>query len=302
MAKKEAYVTLLVTDSYAPGALVLAQRLRELGTTRELAVMVTGNVTSSIREQISLVFDSVIDIDKLDSGQKDELALLGRPELGVTFSKLQLWLLEEYSKVVFLDADVLPLRLVDELFDRPEFSAAPDAGWPDCFNSGVFVAIPNKDTYAELCDLATSKGSFDGGDQGILNTYFDSWSTSPSEHRLPFIYNTTPTAVYSYVPAYQVNRGNIAIAHFIGTIKPWHSKPSTSSQADKSDLVQQWWNVYNRYYGDQAQDVIEQQSESFSIAVAAPVYDPAVPPRSQIQPVFPWEQNPTNYCTRVWYD
>ena len=27
----------------------------------------------------------------------------------------------------------------DELFDRNEFSAAPDAGWPDCFNSGVFV-------------------------------------------------------------------------------------------------------------------------------------------------------------------
>lgn len=209
MAKKEAYVTLLVTDSYAPGALVLAQRLRELGTTRELAVMVTGNVTSSIREQISLVFDSVIDIDKLDSGQKDELALLGRPELGVTFSKLQLWLLEEYSKVVFLDADVLPLRLVDELFDRPEFSAAPDAGWPDCFNSGVFVAIPNKDTYAELCDLATSKGSFDGGDQGLLNTYFDSWSTSSSDHRLPFIYNTTPTAVYRYDQFFHISdKGN----------------------------------------------------------------------------------------------
>jgi glycogenin glucosyltransferase len=198
MSKKEAYVTLLVTDSYAPGALVLAQRLKELGTTRDLAVMVTGQVSATIRKQISLVFDQVIDIDKMDSGQIDELALLGRPELGVTFSKLQLWQLD-YDKVVFLDADVLPMRLVDELFDRPEFSAAPDAGWPDCFNSGVFVAVPNKDTYTKLCALAASKGSFDGGDQGLLNSYFDTWSTSSPEHRLPFIYNTTPTAVYRYV-------------------------------------------------------------------------------------------------------
>ena len=35
----------------------------------------------------------------------------------------------------------------DELFQREEFSAAPDPGWPDCFNSGVFVFVPSHDTY-----------------------------------------------------------------------------------------------------------------------------------------------------------
>lgn len=39
------------------------------------------------------------------------------------------------SRCVFLDADTLVLQNVDELFDRPELSAAADAGWPDCFNS-----------------------------------------------------------------------------------------------------------------------------------------------------------------------
>jgi glycogenin glucosyltransferase len=198
MVRNEAYVTLLVTDSYAPGALVVANSLRGFGTTREIAVMVTSNITEQTRDQLRLAFDRIIDIDKKDSGQLDKLSLLGRPELGVTWSKLAVWQLD-YDKVVFLDADVLPLRLVDELFDRPEFSAAPDAGWPDCFNSGVFVAVPNAKTYKELCALASSKGSFDGGDQGLLNTYFSSWATSSAEHRLPFIYNTTPTAVYRCV-------------------------------------------------------------------------------------------------------
>ena len=48
---------------------------------------------------------------------------------------------------MFLDADTLILQNSDELFEREEFSAAPDAGWPDCFNSGVFVFRPNLNTF-----------------------------------------------------------------------------------------------------------------------------------------------------------
>jgi glycogenin glucosyltransferase len=41
-------------------------------------------------------------------------------------------------------------------------SAAPDAGWPDCFNSGVFVFSPSKETFDALLDFALTHGSFDG--------------------------------------------------------------------------------------------------------------------------------------------
>lgn len=54
------------------------------------------------------------------------------------------------------------LSNVDELFEREELSAAPDVGWPDCFNSGVFVYKPSIETYESLVKLALSKGSFDG--------------------------------------------------------------------------------------------------------------------------------------------
>lgn len=50
----------------------------------------------------------------------------------------------------------------DELFDREELSAAPDAGWPDCFNSGVFVFKPSDSTYNALVEFALVNGSFDG--------------------------------------------------------------------------------------------------------------------------------------------
>ena len=39
-----------------------------------------------------------------------------------------------------------------------------------------------------------------GGDQGLLNSYFDGWSRGNTSNRLPFLYNTTPTPVYRLVP------------------------------------------------------------------------------------------------------
>ena len=51
---------------------------------------------------------------------------------------------------------------VDELFDREEFSAAPDPGWPDCFNSGMFIFRPSLQTHNRLLQWAWEHGSFDG--------------------------------------------------------------------------------------------------------------------------------------------
>lgn len=54
------------------------------------------------------------------------------------------------------------LQNCDELSEREELSAAPDVGWPDCFNSGVFVFKPSLDTFKSLMDFALQFGSFDG--------------------------------------------------------------------------------------------------------------------------------------------
>lgn len=54
------------------------------------------------------------------------------------------------------------LSNIDELFEREELSAAPDPGWPDCFNSGVFVFSPSKETHEKLLAFCAENGSFDG--------------------------------------------------------------------------------------------------------------------------------------------
>ncbi|XP_065344379.1 glycogenin-1 isoform X3 [Cloeon dipterum] len=248
----QAWVTLATNDSYSLGALVLAHSLKRVGSTRRLVVMVTSGVTMVMQDQLRAIFDEVHLVDVLDSKDAVNLALLSRPDLGITFTKLHCWRLTNYNKCVFLDADTLVLQPCDELFDREEFSAAPDPGWPDCFNSGVFVFRPNEDTYKSLISLALTKGSFDGGDQGLLNTYFNDWATRDINRHLPFIYNMCSPSHYSYLPAFKQFGEGVKIAHFIGPNKPWSQffdsetktvRPSPTAGHLKY-LFQFWWDLF----------------------------------------------------------
>lgn len=51
-------------------------------------------------------------MDLMDSGDDVNLSLLGRPELGITFTKIHCWTLTQYRKCVFLDADTLVSELL----------------------------------------------------------------------------------------------------------------------------------------------------------------------------------------------
>uniref|UniRef100_A0A8C8EC92 glycogenin glucosyltransferase n=1 Tax=Otus sunia TaxID=257818 RepID=A0A8C8EC92_9STRI len=145
---------------------------------------------------------------------------------------------------------------VDELFDREEFSAAPDSGWPDCFNSGVFVFRPSLKTYNLLLRFAAEHGSFDGGDQGLLNSFFSNWATADIGKHLPFLYNLSSSAVYTYVPAFNHFGRDAKVVHFLGATKPWNYKynPQTkrviqdgtaSGSFHQLSFLALWWNIYS---------------------------------------------------------
>ncbi|NWS43679.1 GLYG2 protein, partial [Probosciger aterrimus] len=208
------------------------------------------------RSVLRSVFDEVIKVNVLDSADSVHLTLMQRPELGVTFTKLHCWTLTHYSKCVFMDADTLVLCNVDELFDREEFSAAPDSGWPDCFNSGVFVFRPSLKTYNLLLQFAAEHGSFDGGDQGLLNSFFSNWATADIGKHLPFLYNLSSSAVYTYVPAFNHFGNDAKIVHFLGSRKPWNYKynlqtnkvmqdGTTDGSLHQVSFLSLWWNIYS---------------------------------------------------------
>src|SRR5215469_1773381 len=107
------------------------------------------------------LYDILIPVERIINPNPSNLFVMDRSDLLFTFTKIALWRQIQFRKIVYLDADVVALRAVDELFniDAP-FAAAPDIGWPDCFNTGVMVIKPNMGDYWALKTLASSGDSF----------------------------------------------------------------------------------------------------------------------------------------------
>lgn len=242
---------------------MLAHSLRDAGTKKKLAVLVTLDTLSadSITElkvqtnearmethtdldRVQALYDYIIPVERIRNPVPANLYLMGRPDLAFAFTKIALWRQVQFRKVVYLDADVVALRALDELFDLDvPFAAAPDIGWPDAFNTGVMVLTPNMGDYWALQTMAATGDSFDGADQGLLNQYYE----NRNWHRLSFTYNCTPNAQYQWEPAYRYYKSKISAVHFIGKDKPWSSGRKGPGVGTYNELLARWWAVYDRH-------------------------------------------------------
>jgi alpha-N-acetylglucosamine transferase len=117
-----AFVTFLMrNDSYLPGALVLGYVLSRQDTGADRVCMVTPEITREAREALSLVFEQVVDVDSIYVPHVRRQERQDRPYMFTRLNALRLGadgdLGFAYDKIVLLDADVLPLRCYEGLFD-----------------------------------------------------------------------------------------------------------------------------------------------------------------------------------------
>ncbi|KAH7032877.1 nucleotide-diphospho-sugar transferase [Microdochium trichocladiopsis] len=248
----EVYATLLLNDTYLPGALVLAHSLRDAGTTKKLAVLVTlDTVSAGVITQLQTVYDYIISVPRIRNSQPANLHLMNRADLHSAFTKINLWKQTQFRKIVYIDADVVAYRAPDELFNISHpFSAAPDIGWPDLFNTGVMVLTPNMGDFYAMLAMAERNISFDGADQGLINMHFKN-----TYNRISFTYNVTPSAHYQYVPAYRHFQSSINMVHFIGAEKPWFQGRNVNhgGASPFNEMTGRWWAVYDRHYRNTTQ-------------------------------------------------
>jgi len=234
----QAYVTMITGgDDYVPGVEVLGQSIVESGSSEARVLMATPDVPENALERLAARGWEICGVSPIHNPCKDDPQLFERHKH--SFTKLRAFDLAGLDKVVFLDADTVVLRNVDDLFDRPALAAAPDFFMPDRFNSGVMVLAPSRELFGRLMDALAGARTYDGGDQGFLNTFWPDWWHMPAEHRLPPSYNM-PHFNFQFMQAHPGLRrhflGETKIVHYT-LQKPWQSFMLTGG-------ANTWWRKF----------------------------------------------------------
>jgi glycogenin len=235
--KAYAYVSMVCGgDAYVPGAEALGKSLQASETPYPKVLLVTPDVSEASRSLLASQGWILREVKPIPNPHPERGLLFAR--FGNVFTKLHVWRLSEYERVVFLDADTIVVQNVDELFERPDFAAAPDFFVPDRFNSGVMVLRPSIGTFEEMVRALHGSDSYDGGDQGFLNQYFADWYAMPVANRLPPGYNMHHF-IFQFLlgqPSLKPMAKEARIIHYTMQ-KPW----LTPTLAGGSEL---WWRFY----------------------------------------------------------
>jgi len=184
---KEAIATLLTTTNadYLRGALVLGSSIRSFDSQRDMIILVTQAVPMAWRSALAVAGWRIIEVDELSEfwwGKSAECNKFDGDQAerwGHMATKLRLWQMTQYSRIMYLDADTILTGPVDETFTMVSGFAAEKPLHHSHFNAGVMLLTPSESTFKELLALGAQKHKqlfgnvIDCTEQGLLNNYFN---------------------------------------------------------------------------------------------------------------------------------
>ena len=103
---KNAYITVLTTENYLPGIIVVNQSLKMAGVTIPHFTCCTDNIPTRVIQALNELGIGTIHIDRIEVDKHDK-SLTWPTQWKNTFSKLNVFNLVQFEKIVFLDADML---------------------------------------------------------------------------------------------------------------------------------------------------------------------------------------------------
>lgn len=257
--QKYSYVTILTDDSYTYGICLLIESMKKVNTKYPLLVLITEDVSEP---SLEILRQLNIKIQKINKIQISDYIYSHNFQINSTLSvtwkncwtKFQIFNLIEYDKIVFLDADIMILKNLDHLFEKPHMTAALDGeywnlwpNWPH-FNSGCLVIEPSTDLFNNILNFAKTlpQEKIDSldyviADQEILNLYYSDW---PNQYELHLNKYYNIFAPYCEENQLEDLKQNTFFVHYVGR-KPWKQFAKHPSE------------TYSEYFYDTAADYIE---------------------------------------------
>ena len=214
--KKYAYVTLTSNDLFVPGAVAAIKSIIMTGTKYPVYCMVSSDVSEENNGLLEAAGAAVLVVPKIHSttsGEEGDRFEIGKNWL--TFTKLNVFNLDQFDKIVYVDADCVVLQNVDEMFDFPSPSGYLLAHTGE-LEAGVLVLEPSKEVFDELM-IYKDKENWVNHDQSLLNWYFR--EKTKNFNRLSNIYHFCHKLYHNDDPAL-INKRKAKIIEFNG-YKPW---------------------------------------------------------------------------------
>ncbi|XVE62700.1 hypothetical protein DITRI_Ditri06bG0140700 [Diplodiscus trichospermus] len=230
-SSKEAYVTLLYGDEFLLGVRVLGKSIRDTGSTKDMVVLVSDGVSNYAKKLL-----------KADGWIVEKISLLANPNQvrpkrfwGV-YTKLKIFNMTNYKKVVYLDADTIVVKSIEDLFKCEKFCV--NLKHSERLNSGVMVVEPSEAVFNDMMSKVNTLPSYTGGDQGFLNSYYSDFPnahvfdpnlpqevlksrTAPQMERLSTLYNAD-VGLYMLANKWMVDESELRVIHYtLGPLKPW---------------------------------------------------------------------------------
>ncbi|XP_057434078.1 putative UDP-glucuronate:xylan alpha-glucuronosyltransferase 4 [Lotus japonicus] len=234
---KLAYVTVLhSSEAHVCGAIVLAQSILQTGKTIfqpiDLLLLADESISPESIRGLKAAGWKVKRIQHIQNAKNN----------AYNYSKLRIWQLTMYDKIIFIDSNLLVVQNMDSLFTYPQLSASPNDRRA-LFNSGLLIVEPSHCMFEYMMNK-TSK-VVQGDDQGFLNEIFTWW------HRLPSGVNYLKSAYQLINEKYEVLEDVYAV-HYFGW-KPWMCYRDYDCNWDLQDhhviasdtAHQLWWQVHD---------------------------------------------------------
>jgi hypothetical protein len=229
--EKRAVVSSLYSDSFAAGVAVLGHSVRRANTTSRLILPYLEDHVSAtalcIAQAVGWETVPVPFIHPPHNGKGINHRFVDQ------YTKLNIWSLDKVGieQAVYLDADTLVRRNIDELFDLPfNFAAVPDVyddkrGFTVNFNAGVLVLRPSTAVLNVMKEkMETADFPLEQAEQSFLNLFF-----SASALRLPYQYNANLAIKQSSPVMWEGMKEEIRVVHYT-LVKPFWEKSLDSSK------------------------------------------------------------------------
>ncbi|TPX52650.1 hypothetical protein SeMB42_g01274 [Synchytrium endobioticum] len=282
-ANRCVYATLLSDASYLVGVQVLAASLQRNESVHRLVVLITDNLEYDDLARC-LCKQSIVEcrrVTPLHVGCADGAqTAYAFQRFENVWSKLNVFNLVEYDKVCLMDADMLTLHNMDEVFAYLPAGATTIAAAPACvcnvtsnpsypahwhpsnclhtyngagirapatlprreFNSGLVVLKPSVAVFSHMVAALSAKSDLSAYSFADQDFLNELF---PGWIELPYVYNALKTLSVHHADVWRMDQ--VKNVHYI-LEKPWKVHPETNKEEFEASpyktLNQIWWDVY----------------------------------------------------------